>query len=208
MPIICLFGPDGSGKTTLARRVSKELRKEGREVRTTWMRGSHTLASVLAKLLSKLSTFQGGENPYYNIAIPTVMRRLWQAIEFLSALPVILFRFVIPAKLGRTVVCDRYAPDLVAWISMTTDDRDYPNRPEAKFLLKLSSLCDCTIYIYASRECLRERRAKAGPELGSEQIGLYSSIARSIKADRVDTTHKSSSESLEIILDRIGGRIN
>ncbi|KXA89793.1 hypothetical protein AKJ66_04300 [candidate division MSBL1 archaeon SCGC-AAA259E22] len=208
MPIICLFGPDGSGKSTLANMLARKFQDRNRNVKVSWMRGSHTVASVLAKLLSNSPTFRGDENPYYDIKIPEKMRRLWQIIEFMSALPVILLRFVLPALLGRTVVCDRYVPDFVVWVALTTDDREYPSKPEARFLLKLSTKCDYRVYVYASQERLEEREKKDGTSLGSGQAELYSSIAKSIGANKVDTTHESPNESLRSILDRIEGEIN
>ncbi|MEM1674070.1 MAG: hypothetical protein QXI56_04240 [Candidatus Bathyarchaeia archaeon] len=39
MPIICFFGPDASGKTTLARELACKLSNEGHKVRLSWMRG-------------------------------------------------------------------------------------------------------------------------------------------------------------------------
>jgi hypothetical protein len=53
------------------------------------------------------------------------MRRLWQLLELASALPVMLARFVPPSLLGRVVVAERYAPDLLVWASLTTGDEGY-----------------------------------------------------------------------------------
>ncbi|MGB9622287.1 MAG: AAA family ATPase, partial [Candidatus Bathyarchaeia archaeon] len=49
MPLICLFGPDGSGKSTLARALTKRLSDENFRVKLSWMRGTHTLASLVAR---------------------------------------------------------------------------------------------------------------------------------------------------------------
>ena len=38
MPLICLFGPGGSGKTTLAKVLARELEDHGFNVRVSWMR--------------------------------------------------------------------------------------------------------------------------------------------------------------------------
>jgi hypothetical protein len=77
---------------------------------------------MLAKFLSKFATFKGPNNPYYGISIPSHMKRLWQLIEFISALPVLLVRFMLPSFLGYTVVAERYIPDFLVWVVITTDD--------------------------------------------------------------------------------------
>ena len=90
MTIICFFGPNGSGKSTLAKALAREF--EYRRFRTlvSWMRGTHTLASMLARFLSKFATFKGSDNPYYGISIPNNAKRVWQLIEFISVLPILL----------------------------------------------------------------------------------------------------------------------
>ena len=171
VPIICLFGPDASGKSTLARALVEELRRRGLKVRSSWMRGTHTLASLIARLLSRLDALKGTDNPYYRIAIPKSLRRLWQLLEFSSALPVVLFRFVIPSALGYWVVADRYVTDLVAWVSVTTRDRDYVRRGEARFLLALASRARVKVYVTAALEELT-KRGEASSRFLSEQIGF------------------------------------
>jgi len=70
MTIIYFFRADGSGKTTLARILAKRLKENGLRVRISWMRGSHTLASLVARLLSRFNVFMGCDNPYYKMNIP------------------------------------------------------------------------------------------------------------------------------------------
>jgi len=199
VPIICLFGPDASGKSTLARALVEELRRRGLKARSSWMRGTHTLASLIARLLSRLDALKGTDNPYYRIAIPKSLRRLWQLLEFSSALPVVLFRFVIPSALGYWVVADRYVTDLVAWVSITTRDRDYVRRWEARFLLALASRARVKVYVTAALEELIKRRG-ANARFLSEQMEVYERIAPIVGAKKLDTTNKGADDSLREVL--------
>lgn len=196
MSIICFFGPDGSGKSTLVRELAKRLTNRGLRVRPSWMRGTHTLASLLARLLSKFTAFRGSDNPYYGITIPRKLKRLWQLVEFTSILPVILLKFILPSLLGYWVIAERYTPDFIIWVSITTNDQFYPRNIEAKFLLTLSSKAHAKIYATATLEKL-SRRKKTNLNFVRAQLMLYDKIASAIDAHRLDTTNKSVNKSLK-----------
>jgi len=200
MPIIFFFGTDGSGKSTLAKALAKRLNQDGFEVRLSWMRGTHTLASLLARLLSKSTAFKGSENPYYKTTIPRNLKRLWQLVEFASTLPIILLKFILPSTLGSWVIAERYAPDFITWISLTTKDQHYPESIEARFLLALSSKAHAKIHVTATLKELSKRRKETSPKFVSDQLKLYDKIASTIQAHKLDTTTKSVNESLEEVL--------
>ena len=105
--LLCLFGVDGSGKSTLARRVATYLRIRGFYTTIVWMRGTHTIASVLARILARFPAFRGSCNPYYRVCVSPKMRLLWLWVELASILPIILLRFITPRLLGRVVVAER-----------------------------------------------------------------------------------------------------
>jgi len=201
MPIICLFGPDGSGKTTMAMSLAEKLKSRGLKMKISWMRGTHTLASILAKLLYKFPTFRGPDNPYYGISIPNHAKRLWQLIEFVSALPVLLFRFMLPSLLGYTVIAERYIPDFLVWVSLTTRDANYLRRLEAKFMLALSMKVNVRVYVTASEAELAKRRSgEVDREFLSRQLKLYDKMAKLVGAYKIDTTGRGIKETLESLL--------
>lgn len=192
MPIIMFFGLDGSGKTTLATALVEELSKQGFKTRVSWMRGTHTLASILAKFLARFNAFAGSDNPYYRISIPNKMRGLWRFIEFISVIPVIALRLVVPSFLGYLVVAERSPADFVAWVSLVTRDPNYINRREAKFLLLLNA--SVKIYVTCGVEELLRRR-NGDPNVLKRQIDLYNRLSSIVKAFILDTTDKSVEES-------------
>jgi energy-coupling factor transporter ATP-binding protein EcfA2 len=202
MRIVCLFGPDGSGKSTLAKALAERLGGSGFRVKLSWMRGTHTLASLFARLLSRFEIFKGSSNPYYNISIPPNFRMAWQLIEFFSAFPILFFRFFLPSLYSK-VVCERYVPDLLVWISLTTDDPKFLGSALGRFLLKLSSKVDVGIHVTARSDELI-KRTDLEPSFINRQIVLYDKVAYTLDAPKLDTTHKTVEESLNELLKLMG----
>lgn len=186
MPIICFFGPDGAGKTTLATTFREYLRAKGLKTKIGWMRGTHTFASLLAMLISRFKTFRGKINPYHDISIPRRYRRFWQFIEIVSVLPIVIVRFIIPNFLGYYVIADRYLPDFLVWVSLTTEDDEYLNKLESKILISLTLKSKARIYLTAPLDVLMKRGHTDSLPI-KKQIELYTKLAKLVNAKTIDT---------------------
>jgi thymidylate kinase len=196
--ILYFFGPDGAGKTTLAEGLAQKIRNKNHKMKLSWMRGSHTIASLLARILSRSNFFKGSENPYYNISIPKKLKRLWQFIEFISALPIIISRFLIPSFMGYWIIADRYTLDLAVWTCLTTRDSNFLEKLEAKVLIASAKKTNAKFYVKADLETLRNRAGKF--PFPAEQIRLYDRLAQTVEATIIDTTYKSADEALQEVL--------
>jgi energy-coupling factor transporter ATP-binding protein EcfA2 len=154
--IILLCGPDGSGKTTIARLLNIYFESRGIRSSVSWIRGSHTIVSVLARILKKFDTFKGTDNPYYNITIPPKMRSLWIFLEFISIIPLIVTRFVFKSFL-LIVVGERSPLDFIVWIISTTRTPRFVSTFYGRFMLALTIKWK-TIFLYAPIDVLCSRR--------------------------------------------------
>jgi len=185
-----MFGPDGSGKTSIAQCFSGT-----HEV--VAIRGTHTLASLIARFLRHFTLFKGDDNPYFDITIPERMAGLWCFLEFISVLPIIIHKFVLLPKF-KPVIAERSIPDFIAWIIATSKIQAdiFMSSFLGAFLLKLSSKKNQLIYVKASLGVLHARRPES-IDLISKQIPVYDTLATVLGARIIDTTYKTTEESVK-----------
>jgi GTPase SAR1 family protein len=199
MGIIYFFGPDRTGKSTLVNALTKELCNRECNVKRSWMRGSHTFVFLVASFLSKFDCFKGLENPYYNINIPKNLKRFWQFLEFLSALPIILGKFLVPSLLKYCILADRYTIDLAVWLCLTTHDYSFLKTFESKILIALAQKTSAKFYVTANFEELG-LRSKEELWFPKEQLYLYGKLAGAVDAYIIDTTKKPVEKCLQEVL--------
>jgi len=75
--------------------------------------------------------------------------------------------------LGFLVIAERYLPDLVAWISLTTNDEHYLERIEARFLLALASKVQVKVYVTAHFKELLIRRSTCSCWNSKRHVGSF-----------------------------------
>jgi thymidylate kinase len=194
--VIYFFGPDGSGKTTLATKTVETLSKNGFKVRKGWMRGTHTVSYAFARLLRLHGAFRGQN--HFMVSIPKNLTRLWRFLEFTSALPVFFYRFALPKLFGFYVVGERYLPDYLVWVSIVLNDDNFAQAPESKFLLSLTKKTGAGFYITADTTIL-SKRSFENPAFLTRQQAIYANLATALGAFKIDTTHTSAEEAFQKI---------
>jgi hypothetical protein len=108
---------------------------------------------------------------------------------------------MLPSFLGYIVIAERYVPDFIVWVSITTRDEDYLERFEARFMLALSVRADVRVYVTAfEAELVKRRGGEVDQKFLSRQLKLYDELAKLVKAYEIDTTRRSIKETLNELI--------
>jgi energy-coupling factor transporter ATP-binding protein EcfA2 len=196
---ITISGADGSGKTTQVRLLRAYLSSRN-SVCIHWFRGSHMLASLLARLLSHFRFFKGYCNPYYRICIPRSLRGLWIHIEFWSLIPHVFTRLL--RRFCNILICDRGFMDFIVWIVATLRYPEFLGTIHGRFLLRLA-VGEKPIYLYADLETLA-RRADVPRSFLARELAVYNTLAKYVSNCRVDTGSQRPREVLKGVLACMG----
>jgi len=180
---VVLSGADGSGKTSTARLLVSLLSLRGPTC-TYWLRGSHLLASLLARLLSRFGAFRGGCNPYYGICIPGRLRGVWLLVEFWSFVPHLLARSLL-RRLCAFLVCDRGSLDFLVWLVSTLGSASLLRGVCGGFLLRLARK-EGPVYLYADLDTLAGR-ADVPRSFLVRELAAYSVLAGCVARCSIDT---------------------
>lgn len=114
MPLICLVGADGTGKTSQADLLVDRLEEKGIDAVYRWFRFNHMLSLPALSLARLLGLSSGRQHTFWK-APPFAL--LYVMLQWLDTLLGLLLRF---GGRRRTVVCDRFVPDTIADLRLST----------------------------------------------------------------------------------------
>jgi ABC-type cobalamin/Fe3+-siderophores transport system ATPase subunit len=184
---IVVSGADGSGKTTVVRFLASYFSSQG-SICTHWFRGSHLLASLLYRLLSRFRSFRGYCNPYYGVCVPVKLRPLWVHVEFWSLIPHVIVRLIL-RRFCRVLVCDRGFMDFIVWVIVTLEHPSFLSSTYGRFLVRLAAL-EGPVYLYADVGTLAGR-ADVPRSFIARELVAYNMLARYTSRCSIDTGRRS-----------------
>jgi hypothetical protein len=193
---IIISGADGSGKTTVVRLLASYFSRCGPTC-THWFRGSHLLASLLYRLLSRFRSFRGYCNPYYGVCVPEKLRPLWVHVEFWSLIPHVIVRLIL-RRFCRVLVCDRGFMDFIVWVIVTLERPSFLSSTYGRLLLRLTAL-EGPVYLHADVDTLAGRADVPRSFIARELIA-YNILARYTSRCSIDTGRRSRQAVVEEIL--------
>jgi len=196
---LCLCGADGTGKSTIAKKIATIFLANDNVAFIVRLRGGHVFAFLLIMLLKHFPQFRGKCNPMIGICIPSKMKTLWMCIELASTLVKAFTIMVISKLLRRNVIAERSPIDFLVWLTLTLRSTRFFTGIIYRIIMALSnSLCDVTIYIRANEEVLLMRRKGYVEEpVIPFELRIYDILARKLNLPIIDTSEKNPLESTE-----------
>jgi thymidylate kinase len=180
---ICFVGIDGSGKTTLAREVIKDLRKQKVRSNYVWFRAPYFfsfpfLAFCRVVGLSRVR-HKGNLAWTDHYFTASAVRLAWVTLQFLDAWLFSLIRIRLPMAFGYVVICDRTIYDILVDLMIDTGDSEIINKPAGQLLLQLIP-SSAGIFILDVDEWTAFRRKRDIPDLDylRGRLHLYERLAK------------------------------
>jgi len=130
--MIMFFGPDGTGKTTLAGLLEAYLRSKGYKVRRIRLRSHHLAMYVLISLLRKLKLVPNTNSPRilsYSLRRYFKNSRVFMYLEAINVILWILMNVKLRNLLSGNVVtiAERYVPDFIVDTILVTSEYSFPH---------------------------------------------------------------------------------
>jgi thymidylate kinase len=161
---IYISGCDGTGKSTQARLLLARLEALGRQPRHLWLRFPFLLSLPLLAYArwhgyswhEQTGTARHG---YWDFRHSWPLRALLPWVLLFDAMLAALRKVYLPLWLGRTIVCERFALDILVDLSVALDDAGLHRRLPGRLFLHLIPRGAALIVLDLDAETIRARRA-------------------------------------------------
>lgn len=218
--LICFMGIDGSGKTTLAKRINEKLKKRGVNSQYLYGRVVPIVSRFLMWIGRKYLLKRRKEDIFHNYSNYTRQKRKIFKNKFISKIYKWSIMFdqvtqinlkIIPRlAVGNVVICDRYVFDTV--VTDIGVDLNYSNSDVINLINKLFRIVpkpDITFLIDVPEEIAYQRKNDI-PHLSylSERRKLYLIVGKSLGVITLDgskSIDEVSEEAYENIRHLLGG---
>jgi thymidylate kinase len=200
--VYVIIGPDGAGKTTIARDVAARLLRRGIRSRISWMRSPRivTLAVIgLLRLARLAKTVRLGDHDDVHIDLkrhPLLLHLYAWSITFDYFLGY-LGKVTVPRRfLRRAIICDRFAWDTLVDLGLTSGlDEGFLALPQGQILLRLATEHGGLLVTASAEELVRRKPILSLDPRLPRRLRLYQELARRYGLGTIDSGNTTESVS-------------
>lgn len=194
--LICLIGPDGTGKTTQAKRLIQKLNEIGIDCIYRWMRFHHFFSLPILAIariigLSKIEKTKSGlKIGYHYFYKSKIISKLYIVTMYLDTLVSYFLNIWLPIQIFRkTVICDRFVHDTLIDIMISTKNYELLDSKIGKKFLSLVPKNAIVIMLLADANTLRQRREDILIDKTLlKRLELYQKLAEKVNIQTIDSS--------------------
>ena len=189
--LICFMGIDGSGKTTLAKKLAAELTKHNIKCEYLWwLEAENSVLRRILRFLDRSSNEKISKNNVYNPRKSiNFFMLIYLYLVLLDYLRQLISRVWLPINLGKVVVCDRYIYDTIIAFSI---EFNYSQRKFQRMFKLFSSLSPKPdiFFLVAVPEDVAFKRKDDIPSIESlsKPMAMYTKLGKQMNVKVIDGT--------------------
>ena len=209
--VYAIVGPDGAGKTTIARDIAAHLSRRRKKVRISWMRSPRivTLAVLGIFRLARLSRavrMDDHDDVHTDLSRHPFMLELYSWSVTFDYFLGYFGKVTLPRRLlRRTVICDRFTWDTLVDLGLASGvDEAFLGSPAGRILLGLARRHRSVLVTAPARELLQRRPILGLDPRLDRRLRLYQVFAAQFNLDVVDSASLSEEASVSKVLESLG----
>jgi thymidylate kinase len=188
---IYITGADGTGKTTQAHLLLERLRVQGIKARVVWLRFPFffSLPLLAYARLCGCSWYEEESDyrlGYWDFRRSWLMRAVFPWVLLADAFLAALSRIYLPLLRGETIVCERFALDMLADLMVATQDESYHRSLPGRGFIRLIPRNAQLVVLDLDADTARNRRMDLSFDHRLEaRLEAYQAIARDLKITKI-----------------------
>lgn len=194
--LICISGPDGTGKSTQVDLLINSLKEIGFNYEYRWLRFHHLLSLPLLAIarlkgLSEVKTLDNGEKiGYHHFNKSKTVSWLYSLLLLLDTVIFTIAKVYIPIYfLRKSVVYDRFIYDTLIDLMVSTGNYDIYKSNIGNLFLKLIPENSNVLMLITDESTLRNRRDDVFyDETLSLKIKLYKNLSKKFNIPVIDAS--------------------